>query len=91
MGVLVAVATGTALVHVEIQQKTLYTVLGSPTPWLLVTLPFPLYGIFRYIYLLDQKGEGAAPDETLLRDRPILVTGVLYLVTAVTVLVLVPH
>ncbi len=69
----------------------LYTVLGSPTPWLLITLPFVLYGIFRYIYLLDQKGEGAAPDETLLRDRPILLTGVFYLVTAVTILVVVPH
>ncbi len=69
----------------------LYTVLGSPTPWLLLTLPFVLYGVFRYIYLLDQKGEGAAPDETLLRDRPILVTGVLYLITVVGVLIAVPH
>ncbi len=32
MGVLVAVATGTALVHVEIEQKTLYTVLSRPLP-----------------------------------------------------------
>lgn len=69
----------------------LYTVLGSPTDWLLVTLPFVLFGIFRYIYLIDQKGEGAAPDETLLKDRPILLTGVLYLLTAVAVLMLVPH
>lgn len=64
----------------------LYTVLGSPTPWLLLTLPYVLYGIFRYIYLIDQKGEGAAPDETLLRDRPIQVTILLYLITAVAVL-----
>jgi ABC-type transport system involved in multi-copper enzyme maturation permease subunit len=32
LGVLVAVATGTALVHSEIQQKTLYTVLSRPLP-----------------------------------------------------------
>jgi 4-hydroxybenzoate polyprenyltransferase len=69
----------------------LYTVLGSPTPWLLLTLPCVLYGIFRYIYLMDQKGEGAAPDETLLRDRPILGTCVLFLFIAVGVLVVVPH
>lgn len=69
----------------------LYTVLGSPTPWLLLTFPFVLYAIFRYIYLMDQKGEGAAPDETLLRDRPILFAAMLYLVTAVAVLVFVPH
>lgn len=65
---------------------SLYTVLGSPTDWLLLTLPYVLYGIFRYIYLMDQKGEGAAPDETLLRDRPILATVVLYVITAVIVL-----
>lgn len=69
----------------------LYTVLGSPTPWLLLTLPYVLYGIFRYIYLIDQRGEGAAPDETLLRDRPILLTGVLFGVTAIAVLLIVPH
>lgn len=69
----------------------LYTVLGSPTDWLLLTLPFVLFGIFRYIYLMDQKGEGAAPDETLLRDRPILVTCVLYLIVAVGVLAVAPR
>ena len=69
----------------------LYTVLGSPTPWLLLTFPCVLYGIFRYIYLMDQKGEGAAPDETLLRDRPILLTCGLFLLIAVAVLIVVPH
>ncbi len=69
----------------------LYTVLGSPTDWLLLTLPFVLFGIFRYIYLMDQKGEGAAPDETLLRDRPILVTCVLYLIVVVAVLGFAPR
>jgi 4-hydroxybenzoate polyprenyltransferase len=66
----------------------LYTVQGSPTPRLLLTLPYVLFGIFRYIYLMDQRGEGAAPDETLLRDRPIQVTILLYVVTAAAVLLL---
>ena len=69
----------------------LYTVLASPTPWLLVTLPYVLYGIFRYIWLVNARQEGAAPDETLLRDVPILVTGALYGITAVAVLFLAPH
>ena len=42
----------------------LYTVQG-PTPWLTLTIPYVLYGIFRYMYLVDRKGEGGAPDETL--------------------------
>ncbi len=69
----------------------LYTALGSPTKWLLLTFPCVLYGIFRYIYLMDQKGEGAAPDETLLRDRPILLTCAVFLFIAVAVLIVVPH
>lgn len=64
----------------------LYTVQGAATPWMTVTIPFVAYGIFRYIYLVDQKGQGDAPDETLLKDLPILVTGILYGITAVSVL-----
>ncbi len=63
----------------------LYTVMG-PTPWMTLTIPMVLYGIFRYIYLIDRKGEGGAPDETLLSDRPMLLTGVLYGATAMGVL-----
>lgn len=69
----------------------LYTVLGSPTPWLLLTLPYVLYGVFRYIYLVDQKGEGAAPDEILQKDLAILVTVALYVATAVAVIAFAPH
>jgi 4-hydroxybenzoate polyprenyltransferase len=63
----------------------LYTVMG-PTGWMTLTIPMVLYGIFRYIYLIDRHGEGGAPDETLLRDRPMLFTGFLYLATTVFVL-----
>jgi len=68
----------------------LYTVLGSPTPWMLVTMPFVLYGVFRYIYLVD-RGDGAAPDEILVRDKHILLTVVSYAIAAVLVLALAPH
>lgn len=63
----------------------LYTVLG-PTPWMTATIPWVLYGVFRYIYLVEQKGEGGAPDETLFRDRPLLLTCLGYGATAVAVL-----
>jgi 4-hydroxybenzoate polyprenyltransferase len=68
----------------------LYTVLASPTPWLLLTLPHVLYGIFRYIYLVQVKNEGGAPDETLFRDRPILLTCLFYLVTVIAILAWAP-
>lgn len=68
----------------------LYTVLGSPTPWLLLTLPYVMYGVFRYMYLVTARNEGGAPEETLYKDLPILLNGILYGVTVVIILVLVP-
>jgi 4-hydroxybenzoate polyprenyltransferase len=64
---------------------SLYAVLG-PTPWMSLTIPFVLYAVFRYIYLVEQRGEGGAPDETLLSDVPILASSVLYGITAIAVL-----
>jgi 4-hydroxybenzoate polyprenyltransferase len=37
----------------------------------LITVPFVMYALFRYLYLIHVKGEGSAPDEVLLRDRPL--------------------
>ena len=68
----------------------LYTVLASPTPWLLLTLPHVLYGIFRYIFLVQVMNEGGSPDETLYKDKPILLTTILYLVTVIAVLAWAP-
>src|SRR5262245_2419804 len=42
------------------------------TPWLGLTIPFPLYGIFRYLYLVHRRDGGGNPAELLLTDRPLL-------------------
>lgn len=42
------------------------------TQWLELTIPFPLYGIFRYLYLVHRKEGGGSPADMLLTDRPLL-------------------
>src|SRR5262249_5496219 len=42
------------------------------TPWLGLTIPFPLYGILRYLYLVHQREGGGSPADLLLTDRPLL-------------------
>ncbi len=42
------------------------------TPLLVLTTPFPIYGIFRYLYLVHRKHGGGSPSDMLLRDRPLL-------------------
>ena len=72
-----------------IMSYALYTVLADypNNPWLLLTLPFPLYGIFRYVYLVQQDGEGD-PSTLLFKDRGIMLVCFLYAITAMTILVL---
>ena len=53
------------------------------TRWLPVTLPFVLYGVFRYLYLLYQRQLGGNPSELFLSDRPLLLNMFLWMLTAV--------
>ncbi len=40
-----------------------------------LTIPFVLYGVFRYLYLIHQKEGGGSPTRMLITDRPILACG----------------
>jgi 4-hydroxybenzoate polyprenyltransferase len=55
---------------------------------MMLTIPFVLYGVFRYLYLIHIKGEGGAPDELVLTDRPLQITFGLWGLAAVAVLYL---
>jgi 4-hydroxybenzoate polyprenyltransferase len=73
---------------------TLYTVeartnLGGAA--MLLTLPFAVYGIFRYLYLMHVKGEGGAPDELLFKDKPLLIIAVLFALAVGIIIYVVPH
>ena len=48
-----------------------------------LTIPFVLYGVFRYLYLIHQKEGGGSPTRMLLNDKPILVNIILWLLTVV--------
>src|SRR3989338_3329702 len=49
------------------------------TAWLPLTIPFVLFGIFRYLYLVHQKKEGGNPTAAFLADRPLLINSLLLL------------
>jgi 4-hydroxybenzoate polyprenyltransferase len=52
----------------------------------LITVPFVMYLLFRYLYLIHVRGEGSAPDEVLLRDRPLQLTVLLWGISWILVL-----
>lgn len=45
---------------------------------MMLTIPFVLYGIFRYLYLIQVKHSGGAPEEVFLSDRPLQIVVVLW-------------
>jgi 4-hydroxybenzoate polyprenyltransferase len=53
---------------------SLYTFSAPNLPTnhvMMLTIPFVLYGVFRYLYLIQIKNEGGAPEDLLLSDRPL--------------------
>jgi len=58
---------------------------GPSNPILAVTLPFVIFGIFRYLFLVYRREEGGSPTDTLLKDAPTLVNGALYAAVVVAV------
>jgi 4-hydroxybenzoate polyprenyltransferase len=69
---MIAVVTASTLVAYAIYTVSPETVGKFGTSLLGLTLPFPLYGIFRYLYLVHQKEGGGSPTDMLLNDKPLL-------------------
>lgn len=62
------VTTGTVITY------AFYTFSAPNLPanhLMMLTIPFIIYGIFRYLYVIHVQGNGGAPDEVLLTDRPL--------------------
>lgn len=74
-----------------IMAYSLYTFTArgfSETHLMMLTIPHVLYGLFRYLYLVYQRGHGGSPEELLLRDRGLWVAILLWVGTAAAVLTL---
>jgi len=70
---------------------TLYTVAPDTvakvgSEGLMVTVPVVLYGLFRYLYLLHRHELGGSPTRVLVTDRPLLITVIVWLAVAATVI-----
>ncbi|MBN1265402.1 MAG: decaprenyl-phosphate phosphoribosyltransferase [Anaerolineales bacterium] len=72
---------------------SLYTFSAENLPGnhlMMLTIPFVVYGIFRYLYLIHVEGTGGAPDELILTDAPLLADILLFGFTSAIILYLFP-
>ena len=53
----------------------------------MATIPFVLFGVFRYLLLIHREDAGEEPEQVLLKDRPILVCVALWALTAALILI----
>jgi 4-hydroxybenzoate polyprenyltransferase len=72
----ITIVSGTTIIA-----YSLYTFSAPNLPddhIMMLTIPFVLYGIFRYLYLVQVKHSGGAPEDVLFSDRPLQVTILLW-------------
>jgi len=77
------------IISAAIVAYSLYTFTAvnvPPNHMMMLTIPLPMYGLFRYLYLIHIRGETAAPDEVLLKDRPLQLAVVVWGVLSFAVL-----
>jgi 4-hydroxybenzoate polyprenyltransferase len=82
---MIAVVTASCLTAYAFYTLAPETVAKYRTDRLALTIPFVIYGIFRYLYLVHRKEQGGSPGDALLTDRPLLATVALW--AAVVVLI----
>jgi len=69
---MIAVVTASTLIAYSVYATSPETAQKLGTDRLGLTIPFVLYGIFRYLYLVHQKRGGGSPAAMLVTDRPLL-------------------
>ena len=70
---MISVVTASTLIAYAFYTISPETTAKFGTDLLSLTIPFPLYGIFRYLYLVHGRDKGGSPAELVINDRPLLV------------------
>jgi 4-hydroxybenzoate polyprenyltransferase len=82
---MIAVVTASTLIAYIFYTISPETEQKFGTPWLGLTIPFALYGIFRYLYLVHRRDGGGSPADLLLNDRPLLACVTLWVIAVVLI------
>jgi hypothetical protein len=77
---MIGITAGTSILGYSIYTVSDRTAqVVSPHLW--ITIPFVAYGVFRYLFIVYSLGLGGSPDKILLRDNPLKINLLLWVVT----------
>jgi 4-hydroxybenzoate polyprenyltransferase len=82
---MISVVTASCLTAYAFYTMAPETVAKYQTERLALTIPFVLYGIFRYLYLVHRREQGGSPTDILLTDRPLLAAVALWAIAVVVI------
>ncbi len=83
---MIAVATSATVITYCLYTIAPETVHKFGTHNLILTMPFVLYGIYRYLYLVYRREEGGAPEKVLFTDLPLIIDVLLWMMSVVLIL-----
>lgn len=83
---MIAVVTASVVISYCLYTISSETIEKFGTKNLVITVPFVLYGIFRYLYLVHQKEEGGSPEALIIKDKPLLFAVFLWIVSAMLII-----
>jgi hypothetical protein len=84
-------ATSTIVTYALYAVNTPHRPRGVSVNGLLLTIPFVLYAVFRYLFLVQVRGMGGTPEEILLKDRLLLLNVIAWAVTLLVLLYVLPQ
>lgn len=85
---IIGITTSLTIISYILYTVAEQTIAKFHTKLLILTIPFVLYGIFRYLWIVYHKKEDAslAPEEALLVDKPLLISVILWIIAVILII-----
>lgn len=83
---MIAAVTGSTLIAYSFYACSTEVQKKLDAPYLPLTIIFVIYGVFRYLYLVHQKGAGGSPDVDMIKDKPLLINIILWIIAILIII-----
>ncbi len=85
---MISVVTASTVVTYALYTMSAETVTKFATKNLIFTIPFVIYGVFRYLYLIHRREMGGNPESVVVTDKPLMIDILLWVLGAALIIYL---